>query len=191
MTSFGVKLNDNVNFFIGSRGQTSLWTHLELQVISSLTCCLNRIRRLLRLISVWLSDNGFLFFYHSVFLRWSVMTYEVPTTNKQTPIVKEEDCLDSPLQVNHPARLLFFVFVFKKEAVCLLTDGDRKWLSFQALWNYFGKHPLRINWAWQLETKAIRLKPRGAAVISTKGSSVFSIQAERCLSNARYAVDGG
>uniref|UniRef100_A0A669E3T8 Diacylglycerol kinase n=1 Tax=Oreochromis niloticus TaxID=8128 RepID=A0A669E3T8_ORENI len=34
--------------------------------------------------------------------RWSVMTYEVPTTNKQTPIVKEEDCLDSPLQVNHP-----------------------------------------------------------------------------------------
>uniref|UniRef100_A0A3P8QTP1 Diacylglycerol kinase n=1 Tax=Astatotilapia calliptera TaxID=8154 RepID=A0A3P8QTP1_ASTCA len=32
--------------------------------------------------------------------RWSVMTYEVPTTNKQTPIVKEEDCLDSPLQVH-------------------------------------------------------------------------------------------
>ncbi|XP_035770853.1 diacylglycerol kinase eta [Neolamprologus brichardi] len=32
--------------------------------------------------------------------RWSVMTYEVPTTNKQTPIVKEEDCIDSPLQVH-------------------------------------------------------------------------------------------
>lgn len=27
----------------------------------------------------------------------------------------------------------FLVFVFKKEAVCLLTDGDHKWLSFQAL----------------------------------------------------------
>ncbi|XP_075307311.1 diacylglycerol kinase delta isoform X2 [Odontesthes bonariensis] len=32
--------------------------------------------------------------------RWSVMTYEVPTTNKHTPIVKEDDCLDSPLQVH-------------------------------------------------------------------------------------------
>uniref|UniRef100_A0A3Q4HR86 Diacylglycerol kinase n=1 Tax=Neolamprologus brichardi TaxID=32507 RepID=A0A3Q4HR86_NEOBR len=33
-------------------------------------------------------------------IQWSVMTYEVPTTNKQTPIVKEEDCIDSPLQVH-------------------------------------------------------------------------------------------
>ncbi|XP_056225789.1 diacylglycerol kinase delta isoform X2 [Seriola aureovittata] len=32
--------------------------------------------------------------------RWSVMTYEVPTTNKHTPIVKEDDSLDSPLQVH-------------------------------------------------------------------------------------------
>ncbi|XP_061566375.1 diacylglycerol kinase delta isoform X2 [Cololabis saira] len=32
--------------------------------------------------------------------RWSVMTYEVPTTNKHTPIVKEDDGLDSPLQVH-------------------------------------------------------------------------------------------
>uniref|UniRef100_A0A669CYW0 Diacylglycerol kinase n=1 Tax=Oreochromis niloticus TaxID=8128 RepID=A0A669CYW0_ORENI len=43
--------------------------------------------------------------------RWSVMTYEVPTTNKQTPIVKEEDCLDSPLQyadsvASHLAKIL-------------------------------------------------------------------------------------
>jgi len=34
----------------------------------------------------------------NVCYRWSVMTYEVPT--KQTPaILKEEDPLDSPLQV--------------------------------------------------------------------------------------------
>ncbi|XP_071315200.1 diacylglycerol kinase delta isoform X4 [Trachinotus anak] len=32
--------------------------------------------------------------------RWSVMTYEVPATNKHTPIVKEDDSLDSPLQVH-------------------------------------------------------------------------------------------
>ncbi|KAE8279339.1 Diacylglycerol kinase delta [Larimichthys crocea] len=32
--------------------------------------------------------------------RWSVMTYEVPTTTKRTPIVKEDDSLDSPLQVH-------------------------------------------------------------------------------------------
>uniref|UniRef100_A0A3Q3S300 Diacylglycerol kinase n=1 Tax=Mastacembelus armatus TaxID=205130 RepID=A0A3Q3S300_9TELE len=32
--------------------------------------------------------------------RWSVMTYEVPSTNKHTPIVKEDDSLDSPLQVH-------------------------------------------------------------------------------------------
>uniref|UniRef100_A0A667WT61 Diacylglycerol kinase n=1 Tax=Myripristis murdjan TaxID=586833 RepID=A0A667WT61_9TELE len=32
--------------------------------------------------------------------RWSVMTYEVPTTNKHTPTVKEDDSLDSPLQVH-------------------------------------------------------------------------------------------
>ncbi|KAM7366493.1 hypothetical protein PAMP_015931 [Pampus punctatissimus] len=32
--------------------------------------------------------------------RWSVMTYEVPTTNKHAPIVKEDDSLDSPLQVH-------------------------------------------------------------------------------------------
>ncbi|XP_026208148.1 diacylglycerol kinase eta isoform X2 [Anabas testudineus] len=32
--------------------------------------------------------------------RWSVMTYEVPTTNKHTPIVKEDDSPDSPLQVH-------------------------------------------------------------------------------------------
>ncbi|XP_044197209.1 diacylglycerol kinase delta isoform X1 [Thunnus albacares] len=32
--------------------------------------------------------------------RWSVMTYEVPTINKHTPIVKEDDSLDSPLQVH-------------------------------------------------------------------------------------------
>uniref|UniRef100_A0A8C6TTB1 Diacylglycerol kinase n=1 Tax=Neogobius melanostomus TaxID=47308 RepID=A0A8C6TTB1_9GOBI len=32
--------------------------------------------------------------------RWSVMTYEVPSSNKLPPIVKEEDSLDSPLQVH-------------------------------------------------------------------------------------------
>ncbi|XP_072231926.1 diacylglycerol kinase delta isoform X1 [Leuresthes tenuis] len=32
--------------------------------------------------------------------RWSVMTYEVPTTNKHTLMVKEDDSLDSPLQVH-------------------------------------------------------------------------------------------
>ncbi|XP_035532314.1 diacylglycerol kinase eta-like [Morone saxatilis] len=32
--------------------------------------------------------------------RWSVMTYEIPTTTKRTPIVKEDDSLDSPLQVH-------------------------------------------------------------------------------------------
>ncbi|KAM6909137.1 diacylglycerol kinase delta isoform 2-T2 [Xenentodon cancila] len=32
--------------------------------------------------------------------RWSVMTYEVPATNKLTAIVKEDDGLDSPLQVH-------------------------------------------------------------------------------------------
>ncbi|CAK6976399.1 LOW QUALITY PROTEIN: diacylglycerol kinase eta [Scomber scombrus] len=32
--------------------------------------------------------------------RWSVMTYEVPTVNKHSPIVKEDDGLDSPLQVH-------------------------------------------------------------------------------------------
>uniref|UniRef100_A0A8D0CWD5 Diacylglycerol kinase n=1 Tax=Sander lucioperca TaxID=283035 RepID=A0A8D0CWD5_SANLU len=32
--------------------------------------------------------------------RWSVMTYEVPATTKRTPIVKEDDSLDSPLQVH-------------------------------------------------------------------------------------------
>lgn len=32
--------------------------------------------------------------------RWSVMTYEVPTSNKLPPIVKEEDSLDSPQQVH-------------------------------------------------------------------------------------------
>ncbi|XP_041635249.1 diacylglycerol kinase eta isoform X3 [Cheilinus undulatus] len=32
--------------------------------------------------------------------RWSVMTYEVPTSAKRTPIVKEDDSLDSPLQVH-------------------------------------------------------------------------------------------
>ncbi|XP_029310667.1 diacylglycerol kinase delta isoform X1 [Cottoperca gobio] len=32
--------------------------------------------------------------------RWSVMTYEVPTTAKRTPTAKEDDGLDSPLQVH-------------------------------------------------------------------------------------------
>lgn len=32
--------------------------------------------------------------------RWSIMTYEVPTSNKSTPIVKEDDSHDFPLQVN-------------------------------------------------------------------------------------------
>ncbi|XP_063756808.1 diacylglycerol kinase eta isoform X1 [Eleginops maclovinus] len=32
--------------------------------------------------------------------RWSVMTYEVPTSTKRTPTVKEDDSLDSPLQVH-------------------------------------------------------------------------------------------
>uniref|UniRef100_A0A3Q3GFK5 Diacylglycerol kinase n=1 Tax=Labrus bergylta TaxID=56723 RepID=A0A3Q3GFK5_9LABR len=32
--------------------------------------------------------------------RWSVMTYELPTSAKRTPIVKEDDSLDSPLQVH-------------------------------------------------------------------------------------------
>uniref|UniRef100_A0A3Q3ALS5 Diacylglycerol kinase n=1 Tax=Kryptolebias marmoratus TaxID=37003 RepID=A0A3Q3ALS5_KRYMA len=32
--------------------------------------------------------------------RWSIMTYEVPTSNKITPIVKEDDSHDSPLQVH-------------------------------------------------------------------------------------------
>ncbi|KAM9718273.1 diacylglycerol kinase delta isoform 2-T4 [Menidia menidia] len=32
--------------------------------------------------------------------RWSVMTYEVPSTNKHTQIMKEDDSLDSPLQVH-------------------------------------------------------------------------------------------
>uniref|UniRef100_A0A3B3DTN8 Diacylglycerol kinase n=1 Tax=Oryzias melastigma TaxID=30732 RepID=A0A3B3DTN8_ORYME len=32
--------------------------------------------------------------------RWSIMTYEVPTTNKHSPIVKEDDGLDSPPQVH-------------------------------------------------------------------------------------------
>uniref|UniRef100_A0A665UP46 Diacylglycerol kinase n=1 Tax=Echeneis naucrates TaxID=173247 RepID=A0A665UP46_ECHNA len=32
--------------------------------------------------------------------RWSVMTYEVPTINKHTPTVKEDNGLDSPLQVH-------------------------------------------------------------------------------------------
>ncbi|KAK5893280.1 hypothetical protein CgunFtcFv8_006168 [Champsocephalus gunnari] len=32
--------------------------------------------------------------------RWSVMTYEVPTTTRRTPTVKEDDSLDSPLQVH-------------------------------------------------------------------------------------------
>ncbi|XP_034424553.1 diacylglycerol kinase eta isoform X1 [Hippoglossus hippoglossus] len=32
--------------------------------------------------------------------RWSVMTYEVPATSKHTPIMKEDDGLDSPLQVH-------------------------------------------------------------------------------------------
>nr|XP_057923019.1 diacylglycerol kinase eta isoform X5 [Doryrhamphus excisus] len=32
--------------------------------------------------------------------RWSVMTYEVPATTKQTALLKEDDPLDSPLQVH-------------------------------------------------------------------------------------------
>uniref|UniRef100_A0A665UMA7 Diacylglycerol kinase n=1 Tax=Echeneis naucrates TaxID=173247 RepID=A0A665UMA7_ECHNA len=32
--------------------------------------------------------------------KWSVMTYEVPTINKHTPTVKEDNGLDSPLQVH-------------------------------------------------------------------------------------------
>uniref|UniRef100_A0A087XI42 Diacylglycerol kinase n=1 Tax=Poecilia formosa TaxID=48698 RepID=A0A087XI42_POEFO len=32
--------------------------------------------------------------------RWSVMTYEVPPTNKQTPTVKEDDSHEAPLQVH-------------------------------------------------------------------------------------------
>lgn len=32
--------------------------------------------------------------------RWSVMTFEVPPTNKQTPAVKEDDSHESPLQVH-------------------------------------------------------------------------------------------
>ncbi|MEQ2309567.1 hypothetical protein AMECASPLE_000274 [Ameca splendens] len=32
--------------------------------------------------------------------RWSVMTYELPPTNKQTPTVKEDNSHDSPLQVH-------------------------------------------------------------------------------------------
>uniref|UniRef100_A0A7N8XCY1 Diacylglycerol kinase n=1 Tax=Mastacembelus armatus TaxID=205130 RepID=A0A7N8XCY1_9TELE len=36
--------------------------------------------------------------------RWSVMTYEVPSTNKHTPIVKEDDSLDSPLTI------IYFIF---------------------------------------------------------------------------------
>ncbi|XP_037544269.1 diacylglycerol kinase eta [Nematolebias whitei] len=32
--------------------------------------------------------------------RWSIMTYEVPTSNKSTPIVKEDDSHDFPLQVH-------------------------------------------------------------------------------------------
>lgn len=59
--------------------------------------------------------------------------------------------------------------------------------SLKLFWKTSAENQLSLAAA----TKAIRLKPRGAAVISTKGSSVFSIQAERCLSNARYAVDGG
>uniref|UniRef100_A0A8C7X9M1 Diacylglycerol kinase n=1 Tax=Oryzias sinensis TaxID=183150 RepID=A0A8C7X9M1_9TELE len=31
--------------------------------------------------------------------RWSIMTYELPTTNKDSPTVKEDDGLDSPPQV--------------------------------------------------------------------------------------------
>ncbi|KAK1890207.1 Diacylglycerol kinase kappa [Dissostichus eleginoides] len=43
--------------------------------------------------------------------RWSVMTYEVPTTTKRTPTVKEDDSLDSPLQyadsvASHLAKIL-------------------------------------------------------------------------------------
>lgn len=33
------------------------------------------------------------------------MTYEVPTTGKRTPVVKEDDNTDSPLQVSHSAHL--------------------------------------------------------------------------------------
>uniref|UniRef100_A0A1A7WYY7 Diacylglycerol kinase n=2 Tax=Iconisemion striatum TaxID=60296 RepID=A0A1A7WYY7_9TELE len=32
--------------------------------------------------------------------RWSILTYEVPTTNKISPIAKEDDSHDSPLQVH-------------------------------------------------------------------------------------------
>uniref|UniRef100_A0A665UPC3 Diacylglycerol kinase n=1 Tax=Echeneis naucrates TaxID=173247 RepID=A0A665UPC3_ECHNA len=43
--------------------------------------------------------------------RWSVMTYEVPTINKHTPTVKEDNGLDSPLQyadsvASHLAKIL-------------------------------------------------------------------------------------
>lgn len=66
------------------------------------------------------------------------MTYEVPTTTKRTPIVKEDDSLDSPLQVN-----------YFQETVGFLTEGIHKLAPqsqiSQAPRNYFGKHPLRIN----------------------------------------------
>lgn len=36
------------------------------------------------------------------------MTYELPTTNKDSPIVKEDDGLDSPPQVITSYEVLFF-----------------------------------------------------------------------------------
>lgn len=48
------------------------------------------------------------------------MTYEVPATTKRTPIVKEDDSLDSPLQVN------YFAFRTFGRQPASLTDGIRE-----------------------------------------------------------------
>lgn len=141
-------------------------------VFISATICMFRFPVSRPPILIWLADNKVYFLLLVSVFRWSVMTYEVPTTTKRTRIVKEDDSLDSPLQVND-----------SQEAVCFLTDGVHKLAprsrSSPAQRNYFGKHPLRINWAWQLAAKAIRPKPREVALVLTMGSSsVFWIKAK-------------
>lgn len=98
--------------------------------------------------SIWLADDYVDFLVLDtdtcvcvcVFVfRWSVMTYEVPTTNKHTPIVKEDDSPDSPLQVNWSA---------ERSGSCLLFD---RWYP-QISSHKAGSHKLR-DLFWKTSTE--------------------------------------
>lgn len=138
-------------------------------------CCGFRFSASCPAILIWLSDNKVYFLVLDIFLclcvfsRWSVMTYEVPATTKRTPIVKEDDSLDSPLQVNYIA---FRTFGRRPAS---LTDGIREFvhtkLNLTSPKKLFWEKNIHweSNWAWQLEAKAIRAETTGSGVAVDEG----------------------